>query len=64
MQDRCAVCKKKVGLLPFTCKCDSNHKFCIKHRFDHNCTYDYQKEQQEKLLKENPKIEAPKIKVI
>ena len=64
MQERCIVCNKKVGLLPFTCKCDENHKFCMKHRFDHNCTYDYFKDQQLKLKKENPKIEPPKIKTI
>ena len=62
MSNRCTVCKKKTGLIPFTCKCNAEFKFCSKHRLDHNCTFDFHKEQQEKLLKENPKIVAPKIK--
>lgn len=61
MTNRCTVCNKKVGLIPFTCKCNDSFKFCSKHRLDHDCTFDYKKEQLDKLMKENPKIVAPKI---
>ena len=64
MNNRCTVCNKKLGLIPFTCKCDANFKFCSKHRLDHGCTFDYKKEQYEKLMKDNPKIIAPKIKTV
>ena len=61
MTNRCTVCNKKVGLIPFTCKCNDSFKFCSKHRLDHDCTFDYRKEQLDKLMKENPKVVAPKI---
>ena len=34
-------CKKKIGLLGFTCKC--NKTFCSKHRHpeDHQCLFDH-----------------------
>ena len=60
-QAKCSVCKKKVGIIPFTCKCDKKKVFCSKHRHDHNCTYDYKKEFQEKFAKENPVIAPNKI---
>jgi predicted nucleic acid binding AN1-type Zn finger protein len=60
-QAKCCVCKKKVGIIPFTCKCDEKKVFCSKHRHDHNCTYDYKKEFQEKFTKENPVIKPSKI---
>jgi AN1-type zinc finger protein 5/6 len=64
MINRCTTCNKKVGLIPFTCKCDDNFKFCSKHRLDHDCTFDYKKEQLKKLIKDNPKIVAPKTTLI
>lgn len=58
---RCLVCNKKTSLIPFTCRCDPKAHFCSLHRLDHNCTFDYKKEQQEKLVKENPLVVADKI---
>lgn len=57
----CLVCKKKLGLLGFQCKCSGN--FCSAHRHaeQHNCSYDYKKEYREKLIKANPIIETEKI---
>jgi len=58
----CFVCKKKVGLLGFKCKC-GDELFCLKHRMPeaHDCKYDFKKAQREKLLKENPVIVSDKI---
>jgi len=42
---KCFSCEKKLKLSEEAigkCKCDSI--FCIKHRENHNCTYDYKKE--------------------
>ena len=56
----CIVCGKKLGLIPFVCKCGA--ETCSKHRWpEHSCTFDYKKESREKLAKENPKIVAPKL---
>jgi len=58
---RCWSCKRKVGLLGFRCRCEV--VFCSKHRHaeEHNCTYDYRKEQQQKLEKMNPQVVAAKV---
>lgn len=58
----CFVCKKKVGLLGFKCKC-GDEQFCSKHRMpeSHDCKYDFKKEQREKLMRENPVIISDKI---
>eukprot|EP00347_Sterkiella_histriomuscorum_P023921 403332926 len=50
----CWTCKKKVGLLGFSCKCD--YVFCGKHRYaeEHKCHFDYHRQHQEKLWIENP----------
>ena len=58
----CYICKKKVGLLGFTCKCGSN-QFCSHHRYpdSHNCTFDFKKEHKDKLIKNNPVIVSDKI---
>lgn len=58
---KCAFknCKKKLGHISFECKCGKT--FCSKHRISHNCDYDYQKQNKEKLIKENPLIECKKI---
>ena len=55
-------CRNKLGLLPTPCRCGI---FCCgKHRFSHNCTYDYQKYAREKLIMQNPKIAADKFERI
>ena len=64
LKKKCFNCKKKLGLIPFNCKCSNT--FCTKCRLpsDHNCTYDYRAEGKEKILKENPVVIADKIKVL
>jgi len=58
--ENCFFCKKKTLLL-FSCHC--GNKFCIKHKCaeTHNCTFDYKKNGQEKLSKDNPKIQFTKV---
>jgi hypothetical protein len=61
--ERCLKCKKKT-LLTFNCKCLG--KFCMNCKIPeiHMCSFDYKKEQRDKLEKSNPiiiNIKFPKI---
>ena len=55
---KCFHCKKKLRMteLDFMCKC--KHKFCHLHLnpHSHKCTFDYLKERQEQIQKNNPKM--------
>ena len=58
---KCKICKKKLGLVPFKCKC--NNIYCSLHRYaeDHNCVYNYKDEYQKNFSKNNPKVIAEKV---
>ena len=60
---KCQVCSKK-SLITVICKC--GQILCLKHRdaTSHTCTYDYKKEFENKLEKENPKLLSKKIEKI
>lgn len=66
MSMRCAICRKKIGLMSFKCKCDPCQDFCIKHRYpeDHMCTFDYKSLAKERLVETNPVIAHSKIEKI
>jgi len=55
---RCFHCKKKLKMteLNFICKC--KHTFCHLHLnpHSHKCSFDYLKERQEQIQKDNPKM--------
>jgi len=55
---RCFHCKKKLKMteLNFICKC--KHPFCHQHLnpHSHKCSFDYLKERQEQIQKNNPKM--------
>ena len=55
---------KKLGISGFLCKC--NNTYCSKHRysFEHDCMFNHKKHEQEKLKKNNPKIEKEKFERI
>lgn len=59
---RCFICRKKVGLMPFTCKC-SDHVFCCNHKLPelHNCTFDFKTDGLQKLSEKLVKIEHCKV---
>jgi len=63
-RNRCGVCKKKIGLTGFECKCGG--MFCAIHRYtdQHPCEYDFKSEERAKLKKENPIVEDAKIEKI
>ena len=55
---KCHFCKKKLKMteLNFTCKCGPN--FCSQHfnPHSHNCSYNYLKDKQDLIQKNNPKM--------
>ena len=57
---KCTFCKKKTGIIFFTCVCEGT--FCAKHRYahSHNCVKIEEKKTTEKKLleKSNPKMET------
>jgi len=58
---RCRVCRKKLGMIPFKCRCEK--LFCSKHRYSdvHQCEYDYKSSYTEKYIQNNPQIIPDKI---
>ncbi|XP_059284849.1 putative zinc finger A20 and AN1 domain-containing stress-associated protein 8 [Lycium ferocissimum] len=58
---RCIVCKKKVGLIGFSCKC--GEIFCRSHRYpeEHACMFDFKSIGRANLVKENPLCKADKL---
>jgi hypothetical protein len=63
---RCTICKKKVGMDFFNCKCDAEALFCSAHRLphNHNCTYDHKKDQKAKVEKQNPIVKNAQFEKI
>lgn len=63
-KNRCFMCRKKVGLTGFDCRC--GNLFCGIHRYSdkHNCPYNYKAEAAAKIRKENPVVVAEKIQRI
>ncbi|XP_077119269.1 AN1-type zinc finger protein 6 isoform X1 [Ranitomeya variabilis] len=62
--NRCHMCRKKVGLTGFDCRC--GNIFCGTHRYSdvHSCSYDYKADAAEKIRKENPVVVGEKIQKI
>ncbi|CAI5792780.1 AN1-type zinc finger protein 6 isoform X1 [Podarcis lilfordi] len=61
---RCFMCRKKVGLTGFECRC--GHVYCGVHRYSdvHSCSYNYKADAAEKIRKENPVVVGEKIQKI
>lgn len=59
---RCAQCNKKLGII-MVMKCHCEKMFCAKHRYAeaHNCSYDFKKEGQKTIAKDNPLVVATKV---
>jgi len=58
---RCGVCRKKLGLTAFKCRCGLY--FCGIHRYSdkHDCQFDYKESGRQELNKANPVIAGEKI---
>ena len=55
---RCFHCKKKLKMTELNFKCKCNHVFCHQHLnpHSHKCSFNYLKERQEHIQKNNPKM--------
>ncbi|XP_069796463.1 AN1-type zinc finger protein 6-like [Narcine bancroftii] len=63
-RNRCFLCKKKVGLTGFECRC--GNLYCSVHRYSdmHACHFDYKADAAEKIRKENPMVVGEKLQKI
>lgn len=63
-KNRCSVCKVKLGVIGFPCRC--GEIFCSVHRYanEHACSFDYREHGQEEIRKNNPQIVGEKIQKI
>lgn len=63
-KNRCAVCRKKVGLTGFECRCGG--LFCAIHRYSdkHDCQFDYRLLGATEIRRNNPVVVGEKIKKI
>ena len=63
-KNRCAVCRKKVGLTGFQCRCGG--LFCAVHRYSdkHDCSFNYREMGAEEIRRNNPVVVGEKIQKI
>lgn len=63
-KNRCQMCRKKVGLTGFECRCGG--LYCSLHRYsnEHNCTFDYKELGAQEIRKNNPLVVGEKIQKI
>jgi hypothetical protein len=58
-KNRCFSCKRKLKIFEIEFKCKCSYKFCCKHKlpFNHKCTYQAQRQHENReLIKENNKM--------
>ncbi|KAI0983920.1 hypothetical protein GJ496_009890 [Pomphorhynchus laevis] len=62
--NRCGMCKRKLGLTGFMCRCGG--QFCSVHRYSdkHECSFDYKEYGQRQIRKNNPVVSGEKISKI
>ena len=63
MSHRCCICNKKLRLTEVALQCKCDKMVCKKHRFppQHNCSYDFAKENKTKLKRDLVHVENPKV---
>ncbi|KAG1364240.1 putative Zinc finger A20 and AN1 domain-containing stress-associated protein 8 [Cocos nucifera] len=59
--NRCNACRKRVGLMGFSCRC--GNLFCAVHRYSdkHDCPFDYRTAARDAIAKANPVVKAEKL---
>ncbi|CAN6577439.1 unnamed protein product [Malus baccata var. baccata] len=62
--NRCTVCRKRVGLTGFKCRCGTT--FCAVHRYPekHACSFDFKTLGREEIARSNPLVIAEKLEKI
>ncbi|XP_060523601.1 AN1-type zinc finger protein 6 [Cylas formicarius] len=63
-KNRCATCRKKVGLTGFECRC--GRLFCAVHRYSdkHDCSFNYREMGAQEIRRNNPVVVGEKIQKI
>ncbi|KAK9885008.1 hypothetical protein WA026_009237 [Henosepilachna vigintioctopunctata] len=63
-KNRCGVCRKKVGLTGFQCRCGG--LFCGVHRYSdkHDCSFNYREMGAQEIRRNNPVVVGEKIQKI
>lgn len=63
-KNRCGICRKKVGLTGFECRCGG--LYCGIHRYSdkHNCSFDYRQLGAQEIRRNNPVVIGEKIQKI
>nr|CAI5818027.1 unnamed protein product [Callosobruchus analis]CAI5848481.1 unnamed protein product [Callosobruchus analis] len=63
-KNRCASCRKKVGLTGFECRCGG--LYCAVHRYSdkHQCQFDYRELGAQEIRRNNPVVVGEKIQKI
>ncbi|XP_011188736.1 serine-rich adhesin for platelets isoform X1 [Zeugodacus cucurbitae] len=63
-KNRCAECRKKVGLTGFQCRCGG--LYCAVHRYSdkHDCTFNYREHGAQEIRRNNPVVVGEKIQKI
>ncbi|KAJ8944726.1 hypothetical protein NQ318_007939 [Aromia moschata] len=63
-KNRCATCRKKVGLTGFECRC--GRLFCAIHRYSdkHDCSFNYREMGAQEIRRNNPVVVGEKIQKI
>ncbi|XP_072400272.1 AN1-type zinc finger protein 5-like [Diabrotica undecimpunctata] len=63
-KNRCANCRKKVGLTGFECRC--GELFCATHRYSdkHDCSFNYREMGAQEIKRNNPVVLSEKIQKI
>ncbi|KAG1331673.1 putative Zinc finger A20 and AN1 domain-containing stress-associated protein 6 [Cocos nucifera] len=59
--NRCAACRKRVGLTGFRCRCGAT--YCGIHRYPegHGCGFDYKTAGRDAIARANPVVKADKL---
>ncbi|XP_034945088.1 AN1-type zinc finger protein 6 [Chelonus insularis] len=63
-KNRCVICRKKVGLTGFECRCGG--LFCSVHRYSdkHDCKFDYREMGAREIRRNNPVVVGEKVQKI
>lgn len=60
-KNRCAKCRKKVGMLGFTCRCELLFCASCRHADQHACTFDYKTKDRARLTRENQVVQNDRV---
>jgi hypothetical protein len=58
----CTICNSKLRQhLSFMYECKCKKYVCSKHKLNHGCSFDYKKEQQDRIQHHNQTVIKPKL---